>query len=98
MQEIRSPSLEPKVTECVLEYTQVYTQVQKELAGFLFGIARKPTLIHKGLGTAEPDRQSDSSRPTRIGKAIRLGRPESTKRFESAAPNRHSVSDSGDLN
>ena len=72
------------LNECLLEHPKV----KKEFAGFLFGIARLPTRIHKAIRASLTDRQSDSSRPARIDKAIRVGRPESTKRFESADPNR----------
>ena len=43
------------------------------------------------LSAADPIPHSDFEQPNRIDKAIRLGRPESTRRFESAGPDRNAV-------
>ena len=41
---------------------------------------------------ADPSPQSDSGQPNRIDKAIRVGRPKSTRQFEAADLNRHRIS------
>ena len=102
MQEIRSPSLEPKLNGCLL----AYPEVKNEFPWCLFGIAsrsRRPARIFFQFGPTDSnlipvpvDRHVSflsSGRPTRIAASIRVGKLESLCRFGSPDSNR--FADSG---